>query len=103
MTAMRIAMFVASGTERINYTDVCIGRVPLTQELLDSVAGDTDGQRIDNLLDEARVGCCQKCGCQSAVAALVQVDGVWCVVAQCAMDPGERELGHRIPDSRRMT
>lgn len=86
-------MRAACATETVGYAKVCRGRVELTQEHMISVLC------LSNLLDEARVGCCQACGCLSAKAWFETVGGVEYIIAQCAMDPGELELGHRdVPE-----
>lgn len=78
----------------------CIGKVRVTQELLDNAKGNNETERRRDLLAEARIGCCQKCGCLSAVSEFLteQEDGksVEYVTARCANEPSDSSLGRRI-------
>ncbi len=95
MTAIREAMYLACATEIVDFVPVCRGRVvPTTKQL----AGDRD-----DLLVEARIGCCQKCGCLEATAWVEERHGITYVVARCTDDPSARFLGGRVePDPGRM-
>lgn len=66
----------------------CGGRVRLTKEHL---AMDRNG-----MLAEARIGCCQKCGCLEATAEIVEEDGVHYVEARSSVSPSVIALGDRV-------
>lgn len=86
---IRADMAAACGTETHAFETRCGGRVRLTLTHIYSASD------LNEVLDEARIGCSQKCGCQSAFAVLVDgSDGIY-VVTRCALAPGELELGHR--------
>lgn len=86
---IRADMAAACATETHGFETRCGGRVRLT------VAHLREAANLGEILSEARLGCCQACGCQSATAWLADgSDGIY-VAARCAPDPGERELGHR--------
>lgn len=88
MVTIRLAMYNACGESVRAFARECGGRVRLTPEQL---AADRD-----DLLVEARIGCSQKCGCLSATAEIVTIDGVQYVQARCRRDPNALALGDRI-------
>lgn len=88
---IRSDMFEECEERTVAFTRECGGVVRLTPEQL---AGD-----LNDLLAEARIGCCQKCGCLEATA---RIEGEY-VVARCRVSPGVRALGDRIePDPGRI-
>lgn len=97
---IRVAMEAACEQRTVAYTRECSGRVRLTVEQLVAVQGDDfDGAKRDDILAEARIGCCQRCGCLNAAAWFEVVDDVVYVVARCRKRPGELALGDRVePD-----
>jgi hypothetical protein len=88
---IRSAMFAACSERVVAFSRECSGRVRLTDEQL---AGNRD-----DILVEARIGCCQKCGCLSAHAEFKVEDGVTYVVAKRMRGPHVLALGERVePD-----
>lgn len=86
---LRSLMFTACSPSTVAYTPECGGSVVLTAEHL--------AMDREELLDEARIGCSQKCGCLSAMAEVVEEGGVLVVKARCCADPSVLALGDRKP------
>lgn len=86
---LRSLMSAACSPSTVAYTPECSGSVVLTPELI--------AMDRDDLLDEARVGCSQKCGCLSAMAEVVEECGVLVLKARCCTDPSVLALGDRKP------
>jgi hypothetical protein len=107
---MRAEMANACEEEKVAYETSCNGKVQLTQAHLDSAFGDDDTARRSDILDEARIGCCQKCGCLSATAEFrieknAAGQDIEYVFARCTESPSALALGHRVepePDVRRV-
>lgn len=105
---MRAEIANACEEEKVAYETSCNGKVQLTQQHLDSAYGDDDATRRSDILDEARIGCCQKCGCLSATAEFrieknAAGQDVEYVFARCNQSPSALALGHRVepePDVR---
>lgn len=86
---IRADMAAACQHVTIGFDTICTGRVRLKLEHLDAAAS------LADLLSEARIGCCQKCGCLLAFAEFADgPDGIY-VAARGGRGPGELELGHR--------
>lgn len=105
---MRAEMVTACDDETIAYETSCSGKVALTQAHLDGAMGADDAAKRDDILAEARIGCCQKCGCMSATAEFrieknAAGQEIEYVVAHCHQSPSALALGHRVepePDVR---
>jgi hypothetical protein len=82
--------------EIVAFEPTCQGRVKLTQVHYDAALGVTDAERHLDILAEARLGCCQKCGCLEATARIVVEPDGWYVVAQCRDNPSAVFLGNLV-------
>lgn len=87
MSDVRTLMRDAAEHTTKAYSRECGGRVRLTAE---HIAMDRE-----DLIDEARIGCAQKCGCLSATAEVVEEGGALVVKARCCADPSVLALGDR--------
>lgn len=96
LPTLRSEMAAACAAEIAAYTRQCGGRVALTPAHLEAAGGNRD-----NVLAEARIGCCQKCGCLSATAWFEIEGGVEYVVAQRNAGPSTLALGDRVEPPRR--
>lgn len=105
---MRAEMVAACNDETIAYETSCSGRVRLTDAHFDSAAGADSAAKREDILAEARIGCCQKCGCLSATAEFrieksAAGQEIEYVLARCNESPSALALGHRVepePDVR---
>ena len=105
---MRAEMAAACDEERVAYEMSCNGKVRLTKAHFDSATGDDEAAKLEDILAEARIGCCQKCGCLSASAEFrleknASGEQIWYVFARCNQSPSALALGHRVepePDMR---
>jgi hypothetical protein len=96
---IRDEMRDACDREIVAFEPTCQGRVKLTQAHLSDAKGETSAELRQDILAEARIGCCQKCGCLEATAWFEKRGDIEYVVAQCAEDPSAAFLGHRVePD-----
>src|SRR5437867_704988 len=98
---MRVEMANACEEEKVAYETSCNGRVRLTRAHFDTAVGDDDAAKREDILAEARIGCCQKCGCLSASAEFrkernAEGEEIWYVFARCNQNASALALGGRV-------
>ena len=96
---MRDEMAKACKNVKVGTQTMCVGRVPLTEQHLADAEGETVIAKHNDVLAEARIGCSQKCDCQSALAEF-EVDPSSptgkVVVARCSQSPASLALGQTL-------